>query len=117
MAGNGKRQGSRPLLIGVAGGTGAGKTTISRAILYHVGADRIAYIQHDAYYRDLSHLPLEERQRSNFDHPDALEDSLLLEHLQRLLAGEPVAVPVYDFTRYVTLTTSPSLLCFSTISW
>jgi len=103
MAGNGKRQGSRPLLIGVAGGTGAGKTTISRAILDHVGADHIAYIQHDAYYRDLSHLPLEERQRSNFDHPDALEDSLLLEHLQRLLAGEPVAVPVYDFTHYVRL--------------
>jgi len=103
MAGNGKRQGSRPLLIGVAGGTGAGKTTISRAILDHVGADRIAYIQHDAYYRDLSHLPLEERQRSNFDHPDALEDSLLLEHLQRLLAGESVAVPIYDFTRYVRL--------------
>ncbi len=93
----------RPLLIGVAGGTGAGKTTISRAILDHVGADRIAYIQHDSYYRDLSHLPLEERRRSNFDHPDALEDSLLLEHLKSLLAWNPVAVPVYDFTRYVRL--------------
>ncbi|HHX42371.1 MAG TPA: uridine kinase [Chloroflexi bacterium] len=95
--------GRRPLLIGVAGGTGAGKTTISRAILDHVGAHRIAYIQHDSYYRDLSHLPLEERRRSNFDHPDALEDSLLLEHLRRLLAGEPVDVPVYDFTHYVRL--------------
>ena len=93
----------RRLLIGVAGGTGAGKTTISRAILDHVGADRIAYIQHDSYYRDLSHLPLEERRRSNFDHPDALEDSLLLVHLRRLLAGKSVAVPVYDFANYVRL--------------
>src|SRR5690606_36797070 len=79
------------------------KTTISRAILDNVGADRIAYIQHDSYYRDLSHLPLEERRRSNFDHPDALEDSLLLEHLKSLLAWNPVAVPVYDFTHYVRL--------------
>ena len=91
------------MLIGVAGGTGAGKTTISRAILDHVGADRIAYLQHDSYYRDLSHLPLEERRRSNFDHPDALEDTLLLDHLRRLAAGEPVYVPTYDFTRYVRL--------------
>jgi uridine kinase len=103
MAQSRDRHVGRPLLIGVAGGTGAGKTTISRAILDHVGADRIAYIQHDSYYRDLSHLPLEERRQSNFDHPDALEDGLLLEHLRRLAAGEPVSVPVYDFTRYVRL--------------
>lgn len=103
MAQGRDRHSGRPLLIGVAGGTGAGKTTISRAILDHVGAARIAYIQHDSYYRDLSHLPMEERRRHNFDHPDALEDSLLLDHLRRLVAGEAVLVPVYDFTHYVRL--------------
>jgi len=91
----------RPVVVGVAGGTGSGKTTISRVILDRVGADRIAYIQHDSYYRDLSDLPLEERRRRNFDHPDALEDDLLLEHLRHLLAGQTVEVPTYDFAQYV----------------
>ncbi len=90
----------KPLIIGVAGGTGSGKTTISHAILSAIGAERIAHLQHDAYYRDLSHLPLEERRRQNFDHPDALEDTLLLAHLQALVRGEAVAAPVYDFTTY-----------------
>ena len=92
---------ARPLVIGVAGGTSAGKTTISRAIVKRVGEERIAYLQHDAYYRDLSHLPLAERRQCNFDHPDALEDELLLQHLQQLIAGEAVEVPIYDFTHYV----------------
>jgi len=91
------------LVIAVAGGTGSGKTTISRAILDFVGKERIAYLQHDSYYRDLSHLPLEERRLCNFDHPDALEDSLLLEHLRRLMSGQAVEVPVYDFAHYVRL--------------
>jgi len=90
----------KPVIIGVAGGTGSGKTTISHAILSAIGAERIAHLQHDAYYRDLSHLPLEERRRQNFDHPDALEDTLLLAHLQALVRGEAVAAPVYDFTTY-----------------
>lgn len=90
----------KSILIGVAGGTGSGKTTVSQAILGRVGPERIAYIQHDSYYRDLSHLPLEERRTLNFDHPDSLENALLIEHLQQLLAGRPVAVPDYDFTRY-----------------
>jgi uridine kinase len=89
-----------PLVVGVAGGTGSGKTTIARAILEHIGAERIAYIQHDSYYRDLSHLPLEQRARSNFDHPDALEDSLLTAQLQSLIAGQSVEVPLYDFTTH-----------------
>ena len=93
----------RPLVIGVAGGTGSGKTTISRAILEHFGEERIAYLQHDAYYRDLGHLPLEERRRQNFDHPDAFENELLLEHLQELIQGRPVRVPVYDFAHCVRL--------------
>jgi len=90
----------KPVIVGVAGGTGSGKTTVSQAILDRVGRDRIAYIQHDSYYRDLAHLPLEERSRVNFDHPDSLENELLLFHLQELVAGRPVDVPIYDFTTH-----------------
>ncbi len=90
----------RPIIIGVAGGTASGKTTVSDAILDRVGRDRIAYIQHDSYYRDLSHMPLEERRKLNVDHPDALETELLVSHLLRLQAGEIIEVPVYDFATY-----------------
>lgn len=90
----------KPVIVGVAGGTGSGKTTVSHAILERVGRDRIAYIQHDSYYRDLSHLPLEERARVNFDHPDALENELLIQHLQQLIAGQPAEIPIYDFTTH-----------------
>lgn len=89
-----------PLVVGVAGGTGAGKTTISQAILDDVGRDRIAYIQHDAYYRDLGHLTMAQRREQNMDHPNALETELLLEHLALLKRGEVVRVPVYDFAAY-----------------
>jgi uridine kinase len=88
------------IIIGVAGGTASGKTTVSDAILERVGRDRIAYIQHDSYYRDLSHLPLEERRQLNFDHPDALETELLVAHLRQLQAQEPIEVPIYDFATY-----------------
>jgi len=88
------------VVIGVVGGTGSGKTTISNAILDRVGQDRIAYIQHDAYYRDLGHLPLEERARRNFDHPDSLEDELLIAHLRALMAGQAVDVPLYDYAHH-----------------
>jgi uridine kinase len=90
----------KPIIIGVAGGTASGKTTVSDVILERVGRHRIAYIQHDSYYRDLSHLPLEERRKLNFDHPDALETELLVAHLRQLQAGELVEVPTYDFTTY-----------------
>ncbi len=90
----------KPVIVGVAGGTGSGKTTVSYAILERVGRDRIAYIQHDSYYRDLSHLPPEERARVNFDHPDALENDLLIRHLQQLIAGRPAEIPIYDFTTH-----------------
>jgi uridine kinase len=90
----------RSIIIGVAGGTASGKTTVSDAILERVGRDRIAYIQHDSYYRDLSHLPLEERRQLNFDHPDALETELLVAHLRQLQAQEPIEVPIYDFATY-----------------
>ncbi|MGC8879163.1 MAG: uridine kinase [Anaerolineae bacterium] len=90
----------KPIIIGVAGGTASGKSTVAEAILQRVGREHIAYIQHDSYYRDLSHLPLEERARMNFDHPDALETELLVEHLRRLQAGQPIEVPTYDFATY-----------------
>ena len=92
---------TQPIIIGVAGGTASGKTTVSRKILQTVGANHIAYIDHDAYYRDLSHLPLEERQKVNFDHPDSLENELMIAHLQALLRGQTVDIPVYDFAQYI----------------
>ena len=90
----------RPIIIGVAGGTGSGKTTVSQAILDRVGRDKIAYIQHDSYYKDRSHLPPAERVKINFDHPDALETELLVQHLKELRERDPVEVPVYDFTTH-----------------
>jgi uridine kinase len=90
----------RPIIIGVAGGTGSGKTTVSQAILDRVGRDKIAYIQHDSYYKDRSHLPPAERIKINFDHPDALETGLLVQHLKELRERDPVEVPVYDFTTH-----------------
>lgn len=92
---------AKPIIIGVAGGTASGKTTVSKKILEMIGPEHLAYIEHDAYYRDLSHLPLAVRRKFNFDHPDALENELLITHLQCLLDGQPVQTPVYDFTEYV----------------
>ena len=88
----------KPIIIGVAGGTGSGKTTVASEILQRVGADRIAYIQHDSYYRDLSQLAPEERAQMNFDHPNSLETELLIAQLGVLIAGQGIDVPVYDFT-------------------
>jgi uridine kinase len=90
----------KPIIIGVAGGTGSGKTTVSQEILRRVGAERIAFIQHDSYYRDQSHLPAEERVRANYDHPNSLESELLVAHLRQLQAGRAVDMPLYDFTRH-----------------
>lgn len=87
-----------PLItIGIAGGTGAGKSTIARNVLAVLGEENVAYLVHDDYYRDLSHLSLEERARINFDHPDSLETSLLASHLRDLKEGRDVGVPSYDF--------------------
>lgn len=95
------RQWKQPaIIIGVAGGSGSGKTTVAEEILQRVGRDRIAYIQHDSYYRDQGHLAPEERAKVNYDHPDSLESELLVEHLKQLRAGHPVEVPVYDFTTH-----------------
>ncbi len=87
----------KPITIGVAGGTGSGKTTVALKILERVGFDHVAYLPHDAYYRDASHLPPAERARLNFDHPDSLDNDLLIAQLKRLQAGQAIEIPVYDF--------------------
>ncbi len=92
---------SRPVTIAVAGGTGSGKTTVSVALLERVGREHVAYIAHDNYYKDLRDLPYEQRQKVNFDHPDALDTALMIEHIQALQSGHPVDVPTYDFTRHM----------------
>ena len=88
------------IVFGVAGGTASGKTTVADAILNAVGAGQVAYLPHDAYYREMNHLPFEERAGLNYDHPDSLETELLIAHVEKLLAGRPVQVPVYDFTSH-----------------
>ena len=88
-----------PYVIGVAGGTGSGKTTVSRRIQEAVNVEHIAYMQHDNYYRDQSHLAREERGRTNYDHPDSLETELMVQHLHELKAGRSIEMPLYDFTQ------------------
>lgn len=89
-----------PVVIGIAGGSGSGKTTVLRQIIREFGSDPIAILDHDAYYHDLSHLAEEKRAQFNFDHPDALETDLMRKHLDRLLGGEAIEKPVYDFTTH-----------------
>ncbi len=91
----------KPIIIGVAGGTASGKTTVSRKILETISPNHLAYIEHDAYYRDLSHLHIDKRRSFNFDHPDSLENELLISHLETLLQGQSVQIPEYDFAQYI----------------
>ncbi len=91
---------SKPLIIGVAGGSGSGKTTVVRRIIERVGDENILIMQHDSYYRDLSHMPFDQRSLQNFDHPSALETELMIRHLQALLDGYSVEVPQYDFANH-----------------
>lgn len=89
-----------PLVIGVAGGSGSGKTTVSERIQQMVGPAHFAYLQHDSYYRDQRHLPPAERLLINYDHPDSLETPLLIAHIQQLRQGQAIAAPLYDFANY-----------------
>jgi uridine kinase len=89
-----------PVIVGIAGGTGSGKTTVARAIYDRVGPGRIEWISHDSYYRNFEGLTSEERHRINFDHPHSLETELLVRHLDALASGFSVEVPIYDFTTH-----------------
>ncbi len=88
------------VVIGVAGGSGSGKTTVVRRIVESLGTEQVTVLEHDRYYRDRSDLRLEERAALNYDHPDSLETDLMVQHLETLRAGRPVEVPTYDFARY-----------------
>ena len=87
-----------PVVIGISGGTGSGKTTVANVILQRSGAENLTVLPHDAYYRDLKDLPRAQRDQVNFDHPEALDTALLVKHVAALRRWEPVDIPVYDFT-------------------
>ena len=89
-----------PVTIGVAGGTGSGKTTVSSALLNRVGSDQIAYLPHDAYYLDWDALPRETNGLVNFDHPDSLDTPLMIEHIRQLQQGETAEIPLYEFAHH-----------------
>ena len=85
------------MIIGICGGTGSGKTTIARAIVGAIGAERVILVEQDSYYRNLADMPLDERHQANFDHPDSIDSDLLFNHLRRLKNGDAIEMPVYDF--------------------
>src|SRR4030043_1713281 len=85
------------LIVGIAGGTGSGKTTVVKKVMNRFPNEEVIVIPQDAYYKDNGHIPLEERQKINFDHPDSLEFSLLIEHLKRLKTGQSIEMPVYSY--------------------
>ncbi|MBL8170910.1 MAG: uridine kinase [Acidobacteria bacterium] len=88
------------VIIGICGGTGSGKTTVARRILENVSDEHVAFVQQDSYYRNLGDMPLELRHQINFDHPDALDNDLFINHVKALRAGEPIGMPVYDFAKH-----------------
>ena len=88
----------KPIIIGVTGGSGGGKTSVSKAILANFTDQKISMIQHDSYYKDQSHLTFEERVTTNYDHPLAFDTDLMIEHINELIAGRPVDIPIYDYT-------------------
>ena len=90
----------KPIIIGVTGGSGGGKTSVSRAILSNFPDEKIAMIEHDSYYKDQSHLTFEERVSTNYDHPFAFDTDLMIEHIYELIAGRPVDIPIYDYTQH-----------------
>lgn len=87
-----------PIIIGIAGGTGSGKTTLARKLYEYVGPGKAVMISHDAYYKRHDNMPYEERCKLNYDHPDSIETDLMIQHLQMLKEGKSVDVPVYDYT-------------------
>lgn len=90
----------RPILIGIAGGTGSGKTLVARTLVERLGSDRVVIVEQDSYYKANWELSLEERKQVNYDHPDAFDQALLAEHVRKLLKGEAIDMPVYDYAEH-----------------
>ena len=90
----------KPVVLGIAGGTGSGKTTVARALVDRIGPDQVAYLEHDNYYRDLSHLSFDERSQVNFDHPDSFDTELLVKHIDLLKQGQAIDKPVYSYKNH-----------------
>jgi uridine kinase len=88
------------MIIGIGGGTGSGKTTVARRIINEVGPENVVFLPQDAYYRNLGDMPLDLRHRVNYDHPDAFDTELLINHLESLRAGEPIEQPIYDYATH-----------------
>lgn len=107
---------AKSLVIGICGGTGSGKTTITERIISALSPESVLVLQQDHYYKNFPHLPLEERARQNFDHPEALDTPLFIEHVRQLREGRPIDRPVYDFTKHerasetVRMSPSPALI-------
>jgi len=93
----------KPFIIGIAGGTGSGKTTVAQKIYDSLNGINVIIIQQDAYYIDLGHLVLEERKKINFDHPSSIDNELLVEHLNQLINGKEIEIPIYSFTNYTRM--------------
>lgn len=100
---------NRMIIIGISGASGSGKSLISKTIVNELGSSRVAVVSEDAYYKDLSHLPFEQRANVNFDHPDSIDHELLYDHLKRLQAGEEVQMPVYDYVTHTRSTETVTL--------
>lgn len=100
---------SKPFLIGVAGGSGSGKTTVVANLLKVLKKRSVLCISHDDYYQDQTHLPMAVRHQTNYDHPESLETSLLVQHLKQLSAGRSVAKPTYDFAQHTRSSTTQTL--------
>lgn len=89
-----------PYVIGIAGGTGSGKTTFSRELVATLMTNKIVYLSHDSYYKDQSNVPFSERVKTNYDHPDSLETDLMIKHIEMLRDFQPVDIPIYDFVEH-----------------
>jgi uridine kinase len=91
---------SRRILIGIAGGSGSGKTLVARTIVSEIGSDRVVIIDQDSYYKNLQDIPYRDREARNFDHPDAFDHELMLHHVREMVAGRPIAQPIYDYAQH-----------------
>ena len=92
------------MIIGIAGGSGAGKTTVARTIAEKLGRENVDYLSQDRYYLDRSHLTMEEREKLNLDHPNAFDSQLLISHLNQLSQGFPIEIPIYDYSIHTRTT-------------